>query len=143
MLRGRLAVTLLGCAAIVAATAGAGQAAGPASAGVGAAAAASTSKAAASPIKHVAILYLENQSFDSILGFWCRHHQGRCSRGGMPRSVTLSDGSVVQPQIIHKDGIPIVTHNVLTQTTVMNIQNGVPQMNDWQDMPDGHCNAAS
>ena len=46
--------------------------------------------ATASPIKHIVVLYLENHSFDSILGYWCRSHHGRCPQGGMPASVTLA-----------------------------------------------------
>ena len=31
----------------------------------------STAGAQRSPIQHVVVLYLENHSFDSLLGYWC------------------------------------------------------------------------
>src|SRR6516165_1549666 len=43
--------------------------------------------AASSPIRHVVVIYLENHSFDNVLGFWCDHHPGRCPDGGMPAKV--------------------------------------------------------
>src|SRR5258708_19227520 len=55
--------------------------------------------AATSPIKHIVVLYLENHSFDSILGYWCNANPGRCPQGGMPSSVTLPDGPPVTPSL--------------------------------------------
>lgn len=49
-------------------------------------------RAAAFPIRHIVVVYLENHSFDSMLGCWCDDHPGRCPDGGMPSSVTLSNG---------------------------------------------------
>jgi phospholipase C len=98
--------------------------------------------AQASPVKHVVVIYLENQTFDSLLGYWCHQHPQRCPDGGMPSSVTLSDGAVAKPSVM-PDRIPQVIHSVASQVTAMNIQDGVPQMNGWQNMPYGDCDAAS
>jgi phospholipase C len=68
----------------------------------------------ASPIKHVVVLYLENHSFDSILGFYCDDHPGRCPQGGMPASVTLKNGAVVTP-VKEPDIVPNVSHTVASQ----------------------------
>jgi phospholipase C len=96
------------------------------------------------PIKHIVILYLENQSFDSILGYWCDVHSTRCPVGGMPKSVTLSDGSVVTPAVgALNHVVPVVTHSVKSQLAAMNIVHGVPQMNGWQNIGAGQCNKAS
>src|SRR5215472_1314196 len=51
------------------------------------------------PVKHVVILYLENHAFDNVLGYWCNSQPGRCPAGGMPASVTLSNGTVVTPGV--------------------------------------------
>src|SRR5215470_14560577 len=63
------------------------------------------------PIRHIVVLYLENHSFDNLLGFWCNQNRGRCPDGGMPLSVRLSDGSVVHPGIT-PDFVPKLSHNV-------------------------------
>jgi phospholipase C len=72
-----------------------------------------------SPIRHIVVLYLENHSFDSILGFWCDDHPGRCllpggANGGMPSSVKLSNGAVVTPTV-GPDVVPNVDHSVAAQ----------------------------
>jgi phospholipase C len=94
------------------------------------------------PIKHVIVIDLENHSFDNVLGFWCNVHPGRCPDGGMPRSVTLSNGAVVVPAVA-PDTVPDVQHSVQAQLAAMNIKNGVPQMNGWQNIPGGSCSAAT
>ena len=94
------------------------------------------------PIKHVVVIYLENHSFDNVLGYWCDQNPGRCPDGGMPSSVTLSDGAVVSPGVM-PDKIPDVKHSVASQLAAMNIQGGVPQMNGWQNIPGGGCAAAT
>jgi phospholipase C len=77
-------------------------------------------RAQTSPIHHVVLLYLENHSFDSVLGYWCNKHPGRCplggrpSGGGMPSSVTLSNGAVVTPGVT-PDVVPDVDHSVKGQ----------------------------
>ena len=38
---------------------------------------ASSASAQPSPIQHVVVLYLENHSFDSLLGYWCDDHPDR------------------------------------------------------------------
>ena len=43
---------------------------------------ASSASAQPSPIQHVVVLYLENHSFDSLLGYWCDENPGRCPDGG-------------------------------------------------------------
>src|SRR6478672_9648489 len=53
-----------------------------------------------SPIRHVVVIYLENHSYDNVLGFWCNSHLGRCPDGGMPSSVRLSNGAVVTPNVM-------------------------------------------
>ena len=98
--------------------------------------------ATASPINHVVVIYLENHSFDNVLGFWCDQNPGRCPDGGMPSTVKLSDGTVVSPSD-DPDTVPAVNHNVASQLAAMNIQNGVPQMNGWQTIPNGSCSASA
>jgi phospholipase C len=77
-------------------------------------------RAQPSPIKHVVVLYLENHSFDSVLGFWCNAHPRRCpiggktSGGGMPAKVKLSNGATVTPGMT-PDLVPQVDHSVSGQ----------------------------
>jgi phospholipase C len=82
--------------------------------------------AAPSPIKHVVVLYLENHSFDSILGLWCRNHPARCPQGGMPAKVKLSNGVTVTPTVA-PDVVPDVDHSVKGQQ--MAIDGG--KMDGW------------
>ena len=70
--------------------------------------------ATTTPVKHIVVLYLENHSFDSILGFWCQDHAGRCPQGAMPSSVTLADGVTVTPSV-EPDIVPAVDHSVAAQ----------------------------
>jgi phospholipase C len=88
---------------------------------------ASVSRAAPRPIKHVVVLYLENHSYDNLLGFWCDRHPGRCPDGGMPSSVILSDNSVVTPRVM-PDIVPNVSHTVTSQQAA--IDHG--KMDGWQ-----------
>lgn len=94
------------------------------------------------PISHIVIIYLENHSFDNVLGYWCDDNPGRCPDGGMPASVTLSDGTVVTP-FTDPDTVPQINHAVSAQVAAMNIVNGVPQMNGWQNIPPPASCAAS
>jgi phospholipase C len=91
-----------------------------------------------SPIQHVVVIYLENHSFDNLLGFWCDDNPGRCPDGGMPSSVRLSNGAVVTPGT-DPDKVPNVLHNVAAQVAA--IDGG--KMDGWQKIPDGSCNAAT
>ncbi|HEV2376005.1 MAG TPA: alkaline phosphatase family protein [Streptosporangiaceae bacterium] len=68
-----------------------------------------------SPIKHIVVLYLENHSFDSLLGFWCDERPQRCPDGGMPVTVKLSNGAVVIPSSNEPDIVPLVDHSVASQ----------------------------
>ena len=92
------------------------------------------------PIRHVVVIYLENHSFDNVLGYWCDAHHGRCPDGGMPSSVTLSNGAVVKPSVT-PDTIPPISHTVASQLAAMNIVNGKPQMNGWQNIQQSQCAA--
>jgi phospholipase C len=85
---------------------------------------------AASPIKHVVVLYMENHTFDNMLGFWCNKHPGRCPDGGMPPSVTLSDGTVVTPSKT-PDRVPRIRHQTVDQQTA--IDGG--KMDGWGNIP--------
>jgi phospholipase C len=85
-----------------------------------------TTTKTASPIKHIVVLYLENHSFDSLLGYWCDQNPGRCPDGGMPSSVTLSNGAVVTPDVM-PDIVPNVDHTVASQRTAIN----GGKMNGW------------
>jgi phospholipase C len=87
-----------------------------------------------SPIRHVVVLYLENHSFDNLLGYWCNHNPGRCPDGGMPHSVSLSDNSVVTPGVA-PDIVPAVAHTVAAQRAAIN----GGSMDGWQNVPG--CNA--
>jgi phospholipase C len=91
-----------------------------------------------SPIRHIVVIYLENHSFDNLLGFWCNANPGRCPQGGMPTSVTLSNGAVVSPSVAH-DTVPEVLHTVASQVAA--IDGG--KMDGWQNIPDGSCDAAT
>src|SRR5712692_2775056 len=66
------------------------------------------------PIRHIVVLYLENHSFDNLLGYWCNRHPARCPDGGMPSSVRLSRGGVVIPGIM-PDLVPKVSHSVASE----------------------------
>jgi phospholipase C len=120
MRRTMLAVPVLAAAALAAAAGG-----GPAPA-----------KAAGTPVQHVVVLYLENHSFDSILGFWCDQNPGRCPSGGMPATVTLKGGVSVTPSVT-PDLVPTVDHNVRWQGTA--IDGG--KMDGWAAIPG--CGAPS
>jgi phospholipase C len=118
---------------------------GPAQARATAAGRILTSAAAArphhSPIQHVVVLYLENHSFDSLLGFWCDQNPSRCPSGGMPRQVTLSDRAVVTPSV-DPDVVPVIDHSVGSQERAMNCSpNGTCKMNGWQNLGHGSCDA--
>lgn len=90
---------------------------------------ASSASAQPSPIQHVVVLYLENHSFDSLLGYWCDNNPGRCPDGGMPSQVTLSDGTVVTPTV-SPDIVPQVAHSVQSQQAA--IDGG--RMDGWQKL---------
>jgi len=137
MLRKRLITALLVCSVILLTAAGTKTVTRPA-----AAAKTPAANAAKTPIRHIIVLNLENHSFDSLLGYWCDTHAGRCPRGGMPSSVKLSNGAVVKPSH-DPDVVPIVAHDVDSQLAAMNIRHGVPQMNGWQNIAQGECAAAN
>jgi len=71
--------------------------------------------AATVPIQHIVVLYLENHTFDNVLGFWCDQTH-RCV--GMPASVTLKGGTVVTPGVT-PDTVPPVDHSVKAQQTAI------------------------
>jgi phospholipase C len=95
-------------------------------------------QAQATPIRHVVVIFLENHSFDNVLGFWCDGHPGRCPDGGMPSSVRLSNGAVVTPAT-DPDTVPQVLHTVAAQRAA--IDGG--KMDGWQKIPDGTCSAST
>jgi phospholipase C len=97
---------------------------------------AQATRAQATPIRHVVVIYLENHSFDSLLGYWCDAHRGRCPDGGMPSSVRLSNGAVVTPRT-DPDTVPVVNHTVAAQRAA--IDGG--KMDGWQEI--GGCTAAT
>lgn len=90
--------------------------------------------AQASPIKHVVVIYLENHSFDNVLGRYCDDHPRRCPNGGMPASVRLSDGARVTPSVT-PDRVPKLNHTVASQVAAMNGS----KMDGWQHV--GGCGA--
>src|SRR5215469_6025037 len=104
----------------------AGMAAG-ALACVGGLVAPGATQAQPTPIRHVVVIYLENHSFDNLLGFWCNDHPGRCPDGGMPASVTLSQGGAVIPGVM-PDIVPKVAHSVAAEKAA--IDGG--RMDGWQ-----------
>jgi len=91
-------------------------------------------RAQTTPIHHVVVLYLENHTFDNVLGYWCDQHPGRCL--GMPSQVTLSDGTVVTPGVT-PDKVPAVDHSTSAQQEAVN--GGL--MNGWQKIKG--CGAAT
>jgi phospholipase C len=78
-------------------------------------AAAPQAPASTVPVKHIVVLYLENHSFDNVLGYWCDQTR-RCV--GMPTSVTLKGGTVVTPGVT-PDTVPAVDHSVKAQQTAV------------------------
>ncbi len=79
------------------------------------------------PVRHIVVLYLENHTFDNLLGYWCDRHTARCPDGGMPASVKLSDNTVVTPGVT-PDIVPNVSHSVPSQQVA--IDGGL--MDGWQ-----------
>src|SRR5690348_7563803 len=79
------------------------------------------------PIRHVVVIYMENHTFDNLLGFWCDRHPGRCPDGGMPSLVVLSNGVRVAPHTA-RDVVPWVAHETPDQIAAIN--RGA--MNGWQ-----------
>ena len=79
------------------------------------------------PIKHIVVLYMENHTFDNMLGYWCKQNAGRCPDGGMPPAVTLSNGGVVIPGIM-PDFVPKIAHSVAAERDA--IDGG--KMDGWQ-----------
>jgi len=67
------------------------------------------------PVQHIVVLYLENHSFDNVLGYWCDQTH-RCV--GMPASVTLKGGTVVTPGVT-PDTVPQVDHSIKGQKTAI------------------------
>lgn len=122
------------CAAMAVPAVSQARAAAPASA-VGAGPAVTRARPA-SPIQHVVVIYLENHSFDNILGFWCDRHPGRCPAGGMPASVALSNGATVTPSTA-PDVVPNVRHQTSDQASA--IDGG--KMDGWWQIPG--CGAPS
>ena len=82
------------------------------------------------PIRHVVVIYMENHSFDSLLGYWCDDNPGRCPVGGMPPSVRLSNGVDVTPSTA-SDVVPNVRHTTGDQQTA--IDGG--RMDGWWRVP--------
>jgi phospholipase C len=73
---------------------------------------------AATPIKHVVVIYEENHSFDNVLGRYCEQNR-RQHCDGSSRPVSASDGSTynVQPAA---DLVPDVAHTQATQAESIN-----------------------
>jgi len=94
------------------------------------------------PIQHVVVIYLENHSFDNLLGYWCDDNPGRCPDGGMPAQVTLSNGATVTPSV-DPDTVPNIDHNGKSQVAAMD--NG--KMDGWANIPPtgriGGCSAGT
>src|SRR5215470_5552173 len=99
-------------------------------AGISGLAVTGTADAQPTPIRHIVVLYLENHTFDNLLGYWCDQNKGRCPDGGMPSKVTLSDGTVVTPSVM-PDIVPSVSHTVASQQKA--IDGG--KMDGWQNVP--------
>jgi phospholipase C len=107
-------------------------------------AAPAVSQAQPSPIRHIVVIDLENHSFDNLLGFWCDDNPGRCPDGGMPATVKLSNGATVTPSVA-TDTVVDVSHTVASELAAMDIVNGVPRMDGWQNIsgPGGSCGAST
>jgi len=99
-------------------------------AGISGLAMSGTADAQPTPIRHIVVLYLENHTFDNLLGYWCNQNHGRCPDGGMPSTVTLSDGTMVTPSVM-PDIVPNVSHTVASQQKA--IDGG--KMDGWQNVP--------
>ena len=79
------------------------------------------------PIKHIVVLYLENHTFDNLLGYWCNQNPRRCPDGGMPSFVRLSNGTIVRPGVT-PDFVPKIAHSVASEQKA--IDGGL--MDGWQ-----------
>jgi phospholipase C len=69
----------------------------------------------ASPIQHVVVIFMENHSFDNVLGRWC-FNTGRCDgtkQGKLPDGTTL-------PLQTATDLVPGVNHKPAAQLTAIN-----------------------
>ena len=111
---------------------------GAALACTGAMAVPGVTRAQATPIRHVVVIYLENHSFDNLLGYWCDIIRGRCPDGGMP-----SVGAAVERRrgdAEHRPGHRADReHSVAAQAAA--IDGG--KMDGWQNIPGGSCAAAT
>jgi phospholipase C len=76
--------------------------------------------------QRIVVLYLENHSFDNVLGFWCDAHPARCPDGGMPSLVKLSNNTIVRPRV-SPDIVPKVSHSIGSQQRAIN----GGQMDGW------------
>jgi phospholipase C len=85
--------------------------------------------AAASPIKHVVLIYQENHSFDNVLGDLCVADH-RCDGSIAP--VRLKSGAVITPKV-SPDIVPDVDHRIVSQVAA--IDNGA--MDGWASV--GGC----
>jgi phospholipase C len=112
-------------------------AAGSALAAVAAILAPAGTQAQPSPIQHIVIIDMENHSFDNVLGYWCDQNPARCPAGGMPASVTLSDGTVVTSGVT-PDLIPDINHSMASQLAAMD----GGKMDGWQNQVYG-CGAST
>lgn len=81
---------------------------------------------------------MENHSFDNVLGYWCNSNPSRCPDGGMPATVTLSNGTTVTPTVA-PDTVPDLLHTVAAQLAAMD----GGKMDGWQNIPGGGCSAAT
>ncbi|MFI5286997.1 MAG: alkaline phosphatase family protein [Candidatus Dormibacteria bacterium] len=88
-----------------------------------------------SPIKHVVVLYMENHSFDNVLGDWC-FINSRCNGYDVTKPVTLKGGTQRTLQQA-PDVIPEVAHSVASQVT--GIDGGL--MDGWEGV--NGCGATS
>lgn len=88
-----------------------------------------------SPIKHVVVIYMENHSFDEVLGDWC-FTTSRCLGYDVTQPVTLAGGTQMYLQQ-SPDVVPQVQHDVASQATA--IDGGL--MDGWLGV-DG-CGATS
>jgi phospholipase C len=75
-----------------------------------------TAAIAATPIRHVVIIYQENHSFDDVLGRVCRLRSTRCN--GRSGPVTFADGKTAK-NIPQPDIVPEVLHTTKGQRLAM------------------------
>ena len=101
----------------------------------------SPSAAAANPINHVVVLFLENHSFDDLLGRFCVNNTGRCDGVDTGK---LHTGKTI-PLNVEPDIVPKVNHSPTVQRQCMNngLMNGCDNIRYCNKLHQYRCYTAA